>query len=67
MEELEGISFIPSEGIKNEWEVSYLLSTDWVVTKISEAVLLGEDVEFLKTKYATQLQKRKEARDAINA
>jgi hypothetical protein len=40
----------------------YLSDTDWVVVKISEATLVGEDVESLKTKYAEVIAKRVEAR-----
>ena len=46
----------------------YLIETDWVVTKIQEISLTDpEEAETLKTKYSEILQKRKEARQTINA
>jgi hypothetical protein len=46
-----------------------LRDTDWIVTKISEAVIDANqtEVDALKVKYATQLQQRKDTRVAINA
>ena len=40
----------------------YLADTDWVVVKINEATLVGEDVAALKAKYIEVLTKRAEAR-----
>lgn len=40
----------------------YLAETDWVVVKINEATLVGEDVVTLKAKYIDILAKRAEAR-----
>ena len=46
----------------------YLTETDFTVSKINEAVAIGDDEEVanLKTKYADDLVKRKEARVKIN-
>ena len=44
---------------------AYLASTDYVVTKIAEAQALGEDTTSLLSKYAVELQQRKEARAFI--
>lgn len=46
----------------------YLTETDFTVSKINEAVAIGDDEEVanLKTKYADDLVKRKEARARIN-
>lgn len=46
--------------------LQYLASTDWVVTKINEAQVLGESVAELLSKYDEVLQKRKDARISIN-
>lgn len=43
-----------------------LNQTDYIIPKIQEASLLGDDVEALKTQYATQLEQRKNARARIN-
>jgi hypothetical protein len=43
----------------------YLDSTDWIVTKIAELQLEGENVDALKTKYATELAERKVMRELI--
>lgn len=45
----------------------YLTSTDYIVTKIAEAQALGEDTTSLLSKYAVELQQRKEARAFIGA
>ena len=45
---------------------TYLSSTDWIVTKINEAQVLGKDINPLLTKYTTELQERQSARDLIN-
>lgn len=48
-------------------EYKYILSsTDYIIPKIQEASILGDDVEALKTQYATQLEQRKNARARIN-
>ncbi len=51
-------------------EIDYLKMllnrTDYIIPKIQEASLLGEDVEALKTQYAEQLTQRQEARARIN-
>jgi len=44
----------------------YLDTTDYVVSKISEAAAFGEDTDALKEKYADVIAKRKEARSRIN-
>lgn len=47
---------------------NYLSETDYIITKLNEAKI-EDDVLFeeLKTKYANELQKRKEARERLNA
>lgn len=45
---------------------AYLAKTDWIISKVAEAVFLGEDAEPLKTKYADQIAAREEARALIN-
>lgn len=47
-------------------EKSYLASTDWVVTKITEEQIKGNDIAPLLTKYAIELSKRDAARISIN-
>ena len=46
----------------------YLQDTDYIVLKIGECLAEGntEEVTAIKTEYAEQLAKRKEARDKIN-
>ena len=44
----------------------YLAETDYVVTKINEAIALDEDVDTLKAKYSETLAERKSARARIN-
>lgn len=44
----------------------YLENTDYIVLKIAEAQSEGSDIAALRTEYAEQLAKRKEARDKIN-
>ena len=44
----------------------YLVETDYVVTKINEAIALDEDVDALKAKYSETLANRKLARARIN-
>lgn len=46
---------------------AYLANTDYIVTKIAEAQALGEDTTLLLSKYAVELQQRKEARAFIGA
>lgn len=45
---------------------NYLNATDYIITKLSEAVANGEDTSELKIKYAEQLAKRKEYRASID-
>lgn len=45
---------------------NYLRATDYIITKLSEAVASGEDTSELKIKYAEQLAKRKEYRASID-
>ena len=47
--------------------LKYLANTDYIVTKIAEAQALGEDTAILLSKYAVELQQRKEAREFIGA
>ena len=44
----------------------YLLDTDWIVIKIQETNLKGEDINPLLDKYSIELVKRKESRILIN-
>ena len=44
----------------------YLAETDYVITKINEAIALDEDVDALKVKYSEILTNRKSARARIN-
>lgn len=46
---------------------AYLANTDYIVTKIAEAQALGEDTSLLLSRYATELQQRKEAREFVGA
>lgn len=46
---------------------AYLANTDYIVTKIAEAQALGEDTTLLLSKYAVELQQRKEAREFVGA
>ena len=45
----------------------YLLDTDWVVVKINEAQLLGQDIQPLLTKYSVELGEREAKRTIINS
>jgi hypothetical protein len=45
----------------------YLNSTDWIVVKINEAQVLGNDIQPLLEKHTVELAKRLEARDTINS
>ena len=46
---------------------NYLSETDYIITKLNEAKIEDDALfEELKTKYADELQKRKEARERIN-
>lgn len=48
--------------LESKEAIEYLGSTDWVVAKISEASILGADVDELKTKYKDVLDARAVAR-----
>jgi len=48
--------------LKSKEAIEYLESTDWVVAKISEASVLGENIDELKTKYKDVLDARAVAR-----
>jgi len=43
-----------------------LQNTDWIITKISEAQIKGEDITTLKDKYSQELEDRASARNTIN-
>lgn len=43
----------------------YLADTDWIVTKIGEAQLIGEDIQPLLDKYSSQIAEREMARVRI--
>ena len=45
---------------------AYLAKTDWIISKVGEAAMLGEGAEALKTKYAVEIAAREEARVLIN-
>lgn len=46
---------------------SYLTKTDYIVIKINEAVIKGQDTSELLSKYADQLSKRETYRNSIDA
>lgn len=47
---------------------NYLAETDYIITKLNEAKIEDDALfEELKIKYANELQKRKEARERLNA
>jgi len=41
---------------------SYLASTDWIIAKIGEAQMMGQQIDGLLEKYASELAQRQEAR-----
>jgi len=43
-----------------------LQNTDWIITKISEAQIKGEDITILKDKYSQEIADRDTARNTIN-
>ncbi len=43
-----------------------LNSTDWIVVKMAEAMVLGQDIAAMKQKYDAELNARALARDTIN-
>lgn len=43
-----------------------LSDTDYIVSKLAEASVLGQDVETLKAKYSQELEDRKSWREEIN-
>lgn len=47
---------------------SYLETTDWIMSKITERMVFGTgaEVDALKVKYASEIQLREEARAVIN-
>ena len=45
----------------------YLDETDWIISKISEAKLLGEEPGKLLEKYKTELEERQKCREEINS
>ena len=45
---------------------NYLVSTDWIVTKMAETAAVGGDVASLLTKYADELSVRVAKRELIN-
>lgn len=51
--------------LESKEAIEYLESTDWVVTKISEATVIGGDVDELLTKYQDILDARDVARTKI--
>ena len=44
----------------------YLDETDWIISKISEAKLLGEEPGKLLEKYKAELKERENCRERIN-
>lgn len=66
--------YIPTEEEKDAQEKAkkiaeykkYLQDTDYIVLKIAEAQSESGDIAALRTEYAEQLAKRKEARSEIN-
>lgn len=71
---LESLEIAPFSGVDEEVETLnnlksaeiYLSKTDWVVNKIAEAQILGQDITALKEKYSELLNSRSIARDYIN-
>ena len=60
-------SHLASEALQaKENAEMFLTDTDWVVIKINEASLAGDDIEPLKMKYADILSSRADARVIIN-
>lgn len=58
------------ESIKNQninKAKAYLAETDWVIVKINEAQLLGQDIQPLLTKYSVELGEREAKRTIINS
>ena len=45
---------------------AYLESTDWIVVKINEAQVQGQDVTVLLNQYSKELAERQVSRDLIN-
>ena len=45
----------------------YLVNTDWIIVKINEAQLLGQDIQPLLTKYSVELSEREAKRTIINS
>ena len=45
----------------------YLLDTDWIIVKINEAQLLGQDIQPLLAKYSVELGEREAKRTIINS
>jgi len=45
----------------------YLKQTDWIIVKINEAQLLGQDTQPLLTKYSAELAERETKREIINS
>lgn len=58
-----------TEDEMKEWEISQdkllLTTTDWIVAKIGEASMLGQDTKPLLEQYAEQLEQRELARVRI--
>ena len=55
------------ELIASEADVKILADSDWIVAKIQEASILGEDTAPLLEKYSSELQARKTARANLDA
>jgi len=70
----ESLSWIESQEKKEAFELAkevsakkgFLVTTDWVVVKMNEIVLLGGDVEELLEKYSDVMEERRLARIFIN-
>ena len=48
-----------------EQNKKYLADTDWIISKISEASLTGQDIEPLLVQYDSQIKEREMARIRI--
>lgn len=55
----------PAQDLINTEARSYLNSTSWVIEKMSERSMLGEDISHLLIKYSDIIKKRQAARDSI--
>ncbi|WP_111640000.1 hypothetical protein [Marinomonas shanghaiensis] len=65
-EQLAAEQLVSAQAQKVTEAKAYLANTDWIISKVGEAAMLGEGAEVLKTKYAVEIAAREEARALIN-